>query len=82
MRYELVKIIKILGIDCHELVIDIDLGYVIVNSIEYDIDTDSILLHNFITSDGDEYDIEMDYDELSDDDQKIIYTSLSQFTYN
>jgi hypothetical protein len=79
MREEdLLKIIKILTVDCEELLIEIDLGPIVVNSIEVDKSTGSIIIHQFK---GD-FDIEMLYRDLDFKYQEIVYRHLSQCLYN
>jgi hypothetical protein len=82
MKKDIINIIKILGIDCLEIVIDITLETIIVNSIEYLKDEDIILLHIFTIENGEEIDSEIDFDGLSDADQHTIYLGLTQFIYN
>ncbi len=80
MKKEIENIIKILGIGLNELIIDIELDSVIINSIEWSPSDGKIYLHIF--EDLDDMDIEMDFDDLSKENQEIIFKSLSQITYN
>lgn len=78
MKEDIIKMIKILGIGCNELIFNIDLGFIIIHSIEY-IEPDVVLLHHFV----DDYDLELDFDEIEDEKyKKIIHDNLSVFLYN
>jgi|688.fasta_scaffold2120092_1 hypothetical protein len=74
MKEKVRDLIKILGIGLHELVIDINIGGVIFNSIEWVEEEEIILLHIF---DDDEMDYFIDFEELSTESQIVIYKSLS-----
>ena len=78
MKDKLVVIIKILGIGLNELIIDIDLKDIVINSIEWEPSENKIYLHIF----SDDMDIEMDFDDMSNDNQQIIFNKLSQIMYN
>ncbi len=78
MKKKVAQIIKILGIGINELIIDIELDTITVNSIEWSPSDKKIYLHIF----NDDMDIELDFDDLSDINQEIIYKNLSQITYN
>ncbi len=75
MKEELINIIKILGIGLVELYVEIDLGFLYIHSIEYDKNSESIILHNFV----DDLDLEYDYDDLEEDEKKYIFSLLSAF---
>lgn len=77
MKGEIIKILKILGIGCTELLIDIELKSFIINSIEL-LNNDKIILHVFV----DDYDIEVDFDDVDDIEKMTIYQTLSPFLYN
>ena len=78
MKTKMIQIIKILGFGFNELIIDITIEEFIINSIEYSIEEDRIYIHLF----KDDMDIEIDFDDISDKSQKIIYNKLSQLAYN
>lgn len=78
MKSELIRMIRILGVGCRELVIDIDLGIVIVNSVEFR-DPESVYVHHF-TDEG--FDFEMEFDEIDPKHRRIIFNSLSGLLYN
>lgn len=73
---ELIRIIKILGVGCNEIVIDIDLSEFTINSIE--IEENNIILHIFSGI----IDFQINYDDLSPDDKVKIITSLKSLIYN
>lgn len=78
MKSELIRMIRILGVGCRELVIDIDLGIVVVNSVEFR-DPESVYVHHF--TDGG-FDFEMEFDEIDPKHRRIIFNSLSGLLYN
>lgn len=74
MKEKVRDLIRILGIGLYELVIDINVGDITFNSIEWVEDEEIILLHIF---DDDDMDYFIDFEELSTENQIIIYKSLS-----
>ncbi len=76
MRDDLIRIIKILGVNYSEVFIDIELDSLTINSIE--IEKGSIVLHTFVS----DMDIEFLFDDLNQEDQQIIYQNLRSFLYN
>jgi hypothetical protein len=79
MKDKVKDIIKILGVGMNELILDIDLGDVTFNSIEWDENEGKVLLHIF---EDDDYDYFVDFDDLSSEQQNKIYVLLSIITYN
>ena len=77
MKEKVKDLIKILGIGLYELVVDINVGEITFNSIEWIEDDKTILLHIF----EDDMDYFIDFEELSDENQLIIYKYLSSI-YN
>lgn len=77
MKKELIRIIKISGIDLKELVIEIDIDGYVFNTIEL-IDDDFIILHTF----QGELDIETDWDDIPIKQQTDIINCLRPFVYN
>lgn len=77
MRDDLVRIIRILGVNYNEVFIDIDVDGFTINSLEIR-DESAIVLHSFVN----DMDIEFFYDDLIEEDRKIIYRSLCSFLYN
>lgn len=77
MKEELINIIRILGIGCSEIVLDIDLSNFTINSIEL-IEPDTLVVHRFI----DDLDYELFWDDLTYSDRRTIYQVLSIYVYN
>lgn len=77
MRDDLIRIIKILGVNYNEIFIDIDVDGFTINSLEIG-DESIIILHSFVN----DMDLEFFYDELIEEDKKIIYQSLCSLLYN
>lgn len=74
LKRRLIKSIELLGLGMIELVYDIELSEIIINTIEYDKVNNLILLHVF----NDELDMIYDFDGLSDSDKLIIIKSLDR----
>ena len=72
MKKKVKDLIKNLGIGLNELVIDINLDEVTFNSIECE-ENNKIILHKF----EDDLDYEFDFEELTDDQQMMVYKILS-----
>lgn len=77
MRDDLIRIIRILGVNYNEIFIDIDVDGFTINSIEIR-DGSVIVLHSFVN----DMDLEFFYDDLIEEDRKTIYRSLCSFLYN
>lgn len=78
MKKKVIQIIKILGIGLTELIVDIQLDTITINSIEWSPSDKKVYLHIF----DDDLDIEMDFDDMSDENQQIILQKLSELIYN
>lgn len=76
MKFDLLKIIKILAVDYSEIFIDIETDSFNINSIE--IDGDNIILHSFI----EDLDIEVLFEDIAENDQDFVYQTLSSLLYN
>jgi hypothetical protein len=74
LKRRLIRSIELLGFGMVELVYDIELSEIIINTIEYDRVNNLILLHVF----NDELDMIYDFDNLSDSDKLIIIKSLDR----
>jgi hypothetical protein len=74
MKEKVRDLIKILGIGLYELVIDINVGDMTFNSIEWLEKEEVILLHIF---EDDDIDYFIDFEELSTEIQIIIYKNLA-----
>jgi hypothetical protein len=74
MKKKVVNWIKIKGMGYNEIIIDISIEDIQFNSIELveDEDGDQLILHKFI----DDYDYEIDWNDLPKSWQKIIYYYL------
>ena len=79
MRKNIIDIIKILGVGYYEIVVDIDLGFFYINTIEYILLEDKLLLHYFNEYDED---IELDFDEIDFKYKKFIWNLLYVYLYN
>ena len=77
MKTEVSKLVKILGITYSEIVIDIELKWATINTIE--VRDDDVILHVFIE---DELDIEFSFDDIPEEDQKFILQFLRKYAYN
>ncbi len=68
MKKKVIKLIHILGIGLSELIIDIELGFITINSIEWVKSENKVYLYVF----DDESDMELsfDFDDLSKEDRK------------
>ena len=77
MKMEIIKILKILGVGCTEVLVDIELNELLINSIEL-LNDDQIILHVFV----DNYDIELYFDELDEIEKMNIYQILISLLYN
>lgn len=73
IRKKVIQEIKRIGGEITEILLDIDLSEIIINSIEYKKTEDSLILHVFI----DDIDYCYDFDSLSEGDRLLILTSLS-----
>lgn len=74
MKKKVRDLIKILGIGANELILDIDLGDTVFNSIELNEELDLIILHKFEEED---LDYEYNFEDLDEEKQLIIYKNLS-----
>lgn len=74
MKNKVINLIKILGFGINELVITIPLSIATFNSIEWDYVDDNVYLHIF---EDDNYDLVINFDELSEEDQLKVYQILS-----
>jgi hypothetical protein len=69
-------LIRSLGVDIFELIIELPLSFSICDSIEYNEKDDRIYLHVF---DGDDFDLVCDFDEIEEEDKLKVYQILSSF---
>ena len=76
---EVIKLVKILGIGLNELVITINLDGIIIDTIEYDKKTIKLFVNAWVT---DEMEIQINYDDLNEKNQMMIYYTLSSLVNN
>ena len=72
LRKKVINSIKILGIGIRELVFDIELSEMTINSIEFDDKHNIVLLHIFKC----DLDMTYDFDDLSEKDKLTIIRTL------
>lgn len=77
MKEDIINVIRILGVGLTELILEIDLGFFVINSVEYR-EPDEIILHSF----KDDVDYEMNFDELGESYQKYVHKLLTILVYN
>ena len=77
MKKELINIIKIIGINLNEIVIDIKIGNITFNSIEF-VEPDNIILHTFF----EDLDIETNWENTIISQRKKIMEVIRPFLYN
>lgn len=78
MKKKVKDLIKITGIGLNELVIEIPLGDITFNSIEFVEESDKIILHKF---EDEDLDYEFDFEDLDEEKQILVYKQLS-IVYN
>lgn len=74
LRKKVVNLIKELGSGVFEIIIDIQLSFILINSIEYDKKSDSVFLHAF---GEDDFDLIFDFEDLREDDMFKIINALN-----
>lgn len=74
LKRRVIKSIEMIGLGIKELVYDIKLSEITINSIEYDRLSNSIILHVF----NDDLDMIYDFDSLSDNDKLEIIKVLDR----
>jgi len=74
LKRRVIKSIEMLGLGLKELVYDIKLSEITINSIEYDKTNNLVLLHVF----NDNLDMIYDFDSLSDNDKLEIIKKLDR----
>lgn len=76
MKGDVIDIIKILGISFSEIIIDIELSEFVINTLE--LVDDDVVVHIFVQ----DMDIQIEFDDLLEIDQRKILKTLSILTYN
>jgi hypothetical protein len=77
MKKEIINVIKIVSLGLNELVLEIDLGFFVINSIEFR-KRNKIYIHQFVVG----LDYEIDFDDLDETYQKYIWQLLTIQLYN
>ena len=78
MKKELISLLRILGVGLTELVMEIDLEYITINSIEYR-EPNEIWIHHFY---DDDMDFEIEFDEIPEKYQRKIFDEIKSLLYN
>jgi hypothetical protein len=73
IRKKVIELIELIGININELVLDIQLSEMTINTIEWIPSEDVLLVHVF----QDDLDFFYDFDELLEVDRLLILTTLS-----
>lgn len=69
-------LIRKLGVNVFELIIELPLSFSVCDSIEYNEKDNKIYLHVF---DGDDFDLICDFDDIEEEDKLKVYQILSSF---
>jgi len=75
VKKKIISIIKEIGIDVFELVVQMPVSFIIFDSIEYVESTNKLLLHYW----EEDFDMSYDFDDLENEDKLKIYEILSNF---
>lgn len=78
-KNKIIPIVRIVGITLDEILVDIEIEWITIHSVEWRRSDNKVYVHTFLE---DDYDIEMDFEDLPIEDQKLIYTTLAQYTLN
>lgn len=77
IKKEIINSVLILGVGLKEIVLDIDLGFIMINSIEIR-NSNEIILHSFI----EDIDYEIQFIDLEQSYQHYIYQLITILVYN
>lgn len=80
MKKKVAKMILIMGIGLTELIVDLDLGIAIFNTIEYVKSENKIYLHIF--HEDEDMELTYDFDDLDKEDKYLVYITLASILYN
>ncbi len=80
MKKEVIKAIRIMGVGTTEILMDFSLEVGVFNSIEWVPDENRVVLHMF--SDFSDFELSVDWDDLSVDDRLEVYVILNSILYN
>lgn len=75
LRKKAIYLIKTIGIGVYEIIINIELSFLTINSIEFDEKADCIFLHAF---EEDDFDLIFDFDDLNEEDMLRIIKVLDR----
>lgn len=79
MKREVIKAIRIMGVGTKEILMDFSLSVGFFNSIEWVKHDNRVVLHMFAMND---FDLSVDWDDLSRDDKLEVYVVLRSILYN
>jgi hypothetical protein len=79
-KKEVIKSIRIMGVGTTEILMDFNLNVGIFNSIEWIPKTNRVVLHMF--SDFSDFELSVDWEDLSLDDQLEVYIIINSILYN
>lgn len=79
MKREVIKAIRIMGVGTTEILMDFSLSVGFFNSIEWIKSDNRIVLHMFTLND---FDLSVDWSDLSRDDKLEVYVVLCSILYN
>ena len=79
MKKEVVKAIRIMGVGTTEILMDFSLSVGFFNSIEWVKHDNRVVLHMFAFND---FDLSVDWSDLSRDDKLEVYVVLRSILYN
>ncbi len=77
IKKEIINSVLILGIGLKEIILDIDLGFIMINSIEIR-NYNEIILHSF----SEDMDYEIEFSDLEKSYQQYIYQLITILVYN
>lgn len=75
LRRKSINIIKKISNNIFEIIVDVELSFIVINSIEYDKKSESIFLHAF---EEDDFDLVFDFEDLSEKDMLRIIKVLNR----
>jgi hypothetical protein len=80
MKKEVIKSIRIMGVGTTEILMDFDLSVGMFNSIEWVPETNRVIIHMF--SEFSDFELSVDWEDLSFEDQLEVYVILNSILYN
>jgi hypothetical protein len=79
MKKEVIKAIRIMGVGTNEILMDFNLSIGLFNSIEWVKKDNKICLHMFS---GEDFELNVDWNDLEEDDQLEVYVVIRSILYN